>query len=476
MIHRIFALVFAGLIVVAAPSASRPVASGTTIPTDVAPGEPRAAAWMATVSLPSAEQLLEVGHATAASGSRPTATAAAFNINGQGTGTVIADLKNNDVEKDVQNFTDPPAAYCPPPLQLPGRDPIGLCDPGGNMHLRGGFAEAHASGASSSSQAGIADGTFNGFAFASKNFSFNDQSTALNTVQQVDDAIVAPINTLLGQTTQALTGGAVDAPHLEGIPPAGLIDILDLGAGSGSAQTSTSPGYNAAKANAELGTVKILGGFIELHNVRAFADSESSNGQDSRDAHATIGGITIAGVAVKFDEGAFTVAGNTEVDRQVLQPAFDLMMSALQQAGLTIKVASVEGLKDLKEATAFELSWTTPNGLINISIGHAEASASSVGAPSVGGGECCPIPPSTGGVTPPSISGPGSVGGPTGPVPSVQGTQTTRSGPVVRSLGPAAARAIRTAYLIFLVTGFVASLGYPMFVRRHWSRRRTVLA
>jgi hypothetical protein len=472
MIHRFFALVFAGLLILAAPNAARVGAAESQ------GNEPRANAWAVSVALPSAGQVVQIGQSSSASGSRPTATAAALNIGGQGTGIVVADLNHPDVVKDAQTFSDPEFPVCTPAL---GDQQGPICDPGGNMTLRGGFAEAHASGTSTSAAAGIASGTGNGFAFASKNFTFDQQSQVLNAIQQLDDAIFTPINSLIDSLAPALNNNGVQLPHLSGIPPAGLIDIVDVGGASGRTQTSASPGFNSAQASASMADVKVLGGFIDLHNVKASAVSESNSGTDNRDANATIGGITIAGLDVVANQDGLDVATNDPVKRAALQPALDLLLSALQQAGMTITVSQTKAMKDLREATAFELSWVTPGGLLNISIGHADASAASVGAPVALGPESNFPPPSGGAPPPPTVSGvnPPAVGGPTGPAPSVAPSTTTRNGPVVRSLGPAAARAIRTAYLIFLVTGFVASLGYPMFVRRHWSRRairRTVLA
>src|SRR5207245_1587191 len=110
--------------------------------------------------LASAGQVLMAGQSSWSNGSTPNASAAAFMVGNQGSGLVYADPTHPDVVKDVEDFTDPAIAFCPPPTPAGG-----LCDPGGSISLRGGFAEAHSNQSSSNSQAGVASGTGNGFAF-----------------------------------------------------------------------------------------------------------------------------------------------------------------------------------------------------------------------------------------------------------------------------------------------------------------------
>jgi len=117
----------------------------------------------------------------------------------------------------------------------------------------------------------------------------------------------------------------------------------------------------------------------------------------------------------------------------------------------------------------------TPNGLVHISVGHADASAQSVGAPFT----VPPLVPPAGGftapppVTPP-VSAPNIVPGTSQP-----GTlnpplaSTPGSNFFYRRPGADVARALHTVYLIFLVGGLIGSLLYPMFVKRapHLRRR-----
>lgn len=473
MIHRIFAVVFAGLLVAAAPHPQAGLADSPT--------EPRAASWAVTIALPSAGQVLQIGYASASSGARPSASATSFMAGSQGTGYVSADLDHPDVTKDVRDFTDPALPTCLPPIPQAGLN-NGVCDPGGNFSLRGGFAEAHVSSGSSSSQAGIVSGNGNGFAFASKNFSFDQQTQVLNAIQQVDDLLsqgtngLPGVNTLIDKLNSAT--GVLQLPHLTGPPPAGLIDIADAGAISGNAQTSSAPGFVSSTSTSSIGDLKLIGGFIELHDVKASADSESNSGNDSRTATATVGSITIAGLTMVADSDGLHLATNNLLARAAAQPAIDMLMASLKQAGLTIAIDQTSALGDLRDATAFDLSWATPNGLVHISVGHADASAQTVGAPFavappvVSGIVPPPIPPvavppaiTPPTSTPPFLTPPGSTGGTGGKF-------------FYRRPGPEVARALRTVYLIFLVGGFVGSLMYPMLIRRArpMARRRPLIA
>src|SRR5205085_5447115 len=196
--------------------------------------------------------LLPAGQSTASSGEKPNASATAFSGGGQSTGTVFSDVAHPDAVKSVKDFTDPAFPECAPPIPQATLN-NGLCDPGGNISLRGGFAEAHTNSSASNAQAGIASGGGNGFAFASKNFSFDQQSQVLNLIQQINDQVLGPVNTLIDQIAPTLNNNNIKLPHLAGPPPTGLIDIADLGAASSSSQTSTSPGFVSATSNAALG-------------------------------------------------------------------------------------------------------------------------------------------------------------------------------------------------------------------------------
>src|SRR5207247_6899019 len=105
----------------------------------------------------------------------------------------------------------PPCPQSPPPTPQATLN-NGPCAPGGNITLRGGFAEAHTTPSASNSQAGIASGAGNGFAFASKNFSFQQQSQVLNAIQQIDDTLLTPVNTLIDQLAPALKNNGINLP------------------------------------------------------------------------------------------------------------------------------------------------------------------------------------------------------------------------------------------------------------------------
>lgn len=465
MIRRFSMVTFALLILLALPHPEAGVAAS--------PAEPRAASWAISIALPSAGEVLLAGQSTASSGAKPNASATAFSGGGQSTGTVFSDVAHPDAIKSVKDFTDPAFPTCLPPIPQATLN-NGLCDPGGNITLRGGFAEAHTTPSASNSQAGIASGAGNGFAFASKNFSFQQQSQVLNAIQQIDDTLLTPVNTLIDQLAPALKNNGVNLPHLTGPPPTGLIDIADLGAATSSAQTSTSPGFVSATSSSAVGDVKLLAGWIELHGVKASADSESNSGTDSRSASATVGSLSIAGLNLVADTDGFHLAGNDILVKQAVQPAIDQLMAVLKQAGMTISVAQTEALGDLRSATAFDLSWLTPNGLVHITVGHADAAAQSVAAPV--------IPPPPGGNFPPPLVGPTTAPGPNivppvnqppTLVPPTPGTTGPSSNFIYRRPGADVARALHTVYLIFLVGGLMSSLLYPMFVKRapHLRRR-----
>jgi hypothetical protein len=464
MIRRFSIVTFALLIIAALP---HPEAGDAATP-----AEPRSAAWAMSIAVPSAGQVLLAGQSTASSGQAPNASATSFSAGGQGTGAVFSDLQHPDAVKSVKDFTDPAFPLCIPPIPQATLN-NGVCDPGGNITLRGGFAEAHTTAGTSNSQAGIASGGGNGFAFASKNFSFDQQAQVLNMIQKINDTVLGPVNTLIDQIAPTLSNNNINLPHLAGPPPTGLIDIADLSAASSSSQTSSSPGFVSATSNAAMSDVKLLAGFIELHGVKASADSESNSGTDSRSASASIGTLTIAGLNMVADDTGFHLAGNDVLLKQAVQPAIDQLMAGLKQAGMTIQVQQVEALGDLRSATAFDLSMATPNGLLRITLGHADAAAQSVAAivpvvPGVPGVPGIVPPPVTPPVAPSLVPGtnvPGTVVPPAGTAPS--------NGFFYRRPGIDVARALHTVYLIFLVGGLIGSLLYPMFLKRapHLRRR-----
>ena len=464
MIRRLLIVVFSLLIVLA-------IASPDTGAAAASPTEPRAAAWAMSIALPSAGQVLLAGQTSASSGEKPNASATALNLAGQSTGSVFVDLAHPDAVKSVRDFTDPAFPTCLPPI--PGQLDNGLCDPGGNIALRGGFAEAHTNPSGSNAQSGLGGGNGNGFAFASKNFSFQQQSQVLNLIQQINDQVLGPVNTLIDQIAPTLNNNNINLPHLTGPPPTGLIDIADLGAATSSSQTSSSGSFVSATSNSALNDVKLLAGFIELHGVKASANSESNSGTDSRSASASIGTLSIAGLNMVADDTGFHFASNDVLLKQAVQPAIDQLMAGLKQAGMTIQVQQVNAAGDLREATAFDLSWLTPNGLVHIVLGHADAAAQSIAAPIP---VIPPVPPVTQVVPPPGAPGipnivpgttnPGSINPPTG-----GGAPST--GFFFRRPGIDVARALHTVYLIFLVGGLIGSLLYPMFLKRapHIRRR-----
>ena len=466
MIRRLLIVVFTLLIVLAIATPGTGIAASS-------PAEPRAAAFAMSIAVPNAGQVLLAGQTSASSGQKPNASAAAFTAGGQGTGSVFTDLAHPNAVNSVRDFTDPAFPLCIPPIPQATLN-NGVCDPGGNFTLRGGFAEAHTTSGTSNSQAGIAGGNGNGFAFASKNFSFQQQTQVLNLVQQINDQVLGPVNTLIDQIAPTLNNNNINLPHLAGPPPTGLIDIADLGGVGSSSQTSSSGSFVSATSSAALSDVSLLAGFIQLHGVKASADSESNSGTDSRSATSSIGSMTIAGLNMIADDTGFHLASNDVLLKQAVQPAIDMLMTGLKQAGMTIEVQQVNALGDLREATAFDLSWVTPNGLVNLALGHAEAAAQSVAAPVIIPPP--PVSPITNVVPPiPAPGVPNIVPGTNNPgtivPPSAGGPSST--GFFFRRPGIDVARALHTVYLIFLVGGLIGSLLYPMFLKRapHIRRR-----
>lgn len=465
MIRRLLIVVFSLLIVLAIANPETGVAA-------TSPAEPRAAAFAMSIAVPNAGEVLLAGQTSASSGAKPNASATAFTGGGQGTGTVFTDLAHPNAVSSVKDFTDPSFPLCIPPIPQATLN-NGLCDPGGNMSIRGGFAEAHTTSGTSSSQAGVAAGSGNGFAFASKNFSFQQQTQVLTLIQQINDQVLGPVNTLIDQIAPTLSNNNINLPHLSGPPPTGLIDIADLGAMGSSSQTSSSGSFVSATSSAALNDVSLLAGFIQLHGVKASADSESNSGTDSRSATSSIGSLSIAGLNMVADDSGFHLASNDVLLKQAVQPAIDQLMAGLKQAGMTIQVQQVNALGDLREATAFDLSWVTPNGLVHLALGHAEAAAQSVAAPVF---VPPPVPPISNVVPPiPAPGVPNIVPGTNNPgtivPPTTGGAPST--GFFYRRPGIDVARALHTVYLIFLVGGLIGSLLYPMFLKRapHIRRR-----
>jgi len=411
--------------------------------------EPRARAWAVKVSVPVSGGAVELARTSSESGRQPVATAVPATVFGQQATSATADLGTPDAEDVLHTYEDPT----------------------GSMLLEAGFAEAHVTKATSSARAGFGSMSGSGFALASELFTFEQQEQTLNQWKSAMDAVFVPLNEQIDALSPLLGGAGLSLPRLEGIAPEGLIDVGRARQVASSAQTSSSPGFSSARADATLGEIRLFGGFIEARGVSAEAISESVAGADQRGATARIGSLFIAGIEVVADGDGFRVAGNDVITRTAVQPGMDLLLSSLADAGLTIRALDEAKAGDLREAAALEVQLDTPQGPLLISIAHAEASAASVGALPPPAED--PIPPRTDdgpevSVLPDVVPRSGGVTlEPAPPVPAPPGsTQPQATGPLYRRPGPAEARSMKTTYLLFMVGALALALGTPLMVRR----------
>jgi hypothetical protein len=415
--------------------------------------EPRARAWAMRIALATpVGEVIDLADASAESGAVPLGTGFPVSVGGDIPVSATADLGRQD-DKQVFHSYD---------------------DPTGSLSLEGGFAEAHVTQSATSASAGFATMAGSGFAMANELFTFEQQEELLGQWQDVMDGIFGPLNEQLDILAGPLGGLGLTLPRLEGISPAGLVDVGKARQVASSASTSSSPGFSSARADTTIADVKLFGGFIELHDVGAEAISESVAGDDTREATARIGSMSIAGIDVAADDEGFRVAGNQVLPRSVLQPALDLLLDGLAATGLRITVVDDAADGDLHEASALEVSLASPQGAMFISIAHAEASAASVGAPAEA---VPPVTPHQDGEPPTQVLGrgplPGGVVEPEDLGSTPPGEAAPRAaGPVFRRPGVAEARAMRTVYLLFIVAGVAGSIMIPSSIRR--SRRRIV--
>lgn len=408
--------------------------------------EPRAAAWAVHISIVSpAGNVLEAAKVSSEAGRSSRASGSPLMIAGQDPNGVSATPLDPDASKSIKDYDDPT----------------------GSSTFRAGFADAHATEASSQARAGFGSFNASGFAMANKLFTFDQQKQLLDQWQQTNDAIIGPLNESLAALDPLLSATGLKAPRLAGIPATGLIDVIKASQVSSTADTGSSPGFASARASTTIGDLRLFGGFIEAHSVSAEAVSESVSGDDTREATARIGSLSIAGINVVADSDGFRVVGNNLLPSDMLQPALDALLDALEPTGLTIKAVDHRSSGDLREATALEVSLASPQGAMVISIAHAEASAATVSAPVVNEpappsrtAVLPPLPPAAGtDVTPVPSRAPAPVGEPTAPA-------SVSAGPLMRSYGAAAARSVRTMYLLVITGALIASIAAPSFLRR----------
>jgi hypothetical protein len=289
-------------------------------------------------------------------------------------------------------------------------------DPTGSISVQGGFAQASVTPSSASSRAGIGTGSGSSFSLANKMLSWDQQQQLTGEVANLNAAIMPRLNALLGGLGPQLALLGLSVPVLQQMSPLALIDVADGEAVTVSATTASSPSYASAKAQAQFGTLSLFGGFITLSGVQATADSEGTAGVPTQSASATFGQLQLAGIAVTADHNGVKVAGNSAVDRQILQPLLDLLLTELSSSGVRLHFGETSLTEGVQEATALELDVSTSVGLMQLSVGHAEA----VAGPTAG-----PVEPPSG----TSPSGPPA----TPPLPTA-----ARSAPVAAASSPAA--------------------------------------
>ena len=248
-------------------------------------------------------------------------------------------------------------------------------DPTGSITIEGGFAQASVTPTAASARAGIGTGSGSSFSVANKYLTWDQQQELTGEVANLNAAIVPKLNTLLSALSPELLLLGLSAPALQQMSPLALIDVADGEGVTASATTASSPSYASAKADAQLGTLSLLGGFITLTGIQASADSEGNAGVPTQRASATLGQVQIAGIAITADQDGVRVAGNGVVDREVLQPLLDLLLSTLASSGVSLHFDETSLAGGLQEATALELDASSSVGLMQLSVGHAEAAA-----------------------------------------------------------------------------------------------------
>jgi hypothetical protein len=359
--------------------------TGPGTDTGPAPGGPQAAAWALRVTESGGVQQTGLAQVAVESAPTPGAWGAPVELDGQQPVAAAASMAAPDVTKNEVNWQDPT----------------------GSITIDGGFAQASVTPTSASARAGIGTGSGSSFSVANKYLSWDQQQELTGEVANLNAALIPKLNTLLGTLSPALALLGLSVPPFQQMSGLALIDVADGEGVTASATTASSPSYASAKAQAGFGTLALLGGFITLTGIESSADSESNAGVPTQSASATLGQVQIAGITVTADQHGLEVAGNDVADRQLLQPVVDLLLSELTSSGVSLHFDETTLADGLQEATALELDVSSAAGLMQLSVGHAEAAAGSTSAPA---------PPPISGTSGAPESLPLSAVGPTAPV------------------------------------------------------------
>jgi len=445
---RALVAVAAGLIAVA--TLALPAAGETT---------PVARAWAVRIDLPGQPGALLLADVAAAAGAQPIASGAPLEIAGQAQpGRATATLQEPVDEVVFSEYDDPTASYS------------------GDF----GFANAEADPSSAQARAGLEASTGTGFALANELFTFEQQEQLLNQWSDLQAQIFEPLNQAAGTLAPVLGIAGLEAPMLEGISAVGLVNAMTSEGVSSTATASSSTGFSSARAHTTIRELNLFGGFVIIEQLSTEAISESVAGDDTREARATVGRLRIAGIEVVGDEDGLRVAGNSVLERTVIQGAFDTLLNALEQAGVTFRVVDTRARGDQRSAVALEITIASPQGPASISLGYAEASAPSVAAAGAAPGgatdagtDVNDLPAFEPVVEP---VGPLFADLPAGTPPGPEGgAQTIVTGPGIRRLPEGVAGALRTSYLLMIVGALAATAMIPTVLSRAPRARSKVL-
>lgn len=418
----------------------------------------RAHSWVAKIVARQAsgeQHVLSIAEVGSAGGEKPVASGAPLTVGGESPFYASADSQHPDSVATPWTWNDST----------------------GSGSAEGGFAEAHVVGDSAQVRAGLGSAAGSGFAVSSMTMSWEQQEELMNNWITTMDAIFIPLNAQMKAIEPALAPLGIIPPHFEQMAALGWVDVFKMRQVASNSETASSTEFSSARSTASIDELSMFSGFIQARGISTDAFSQSAAGSDERHATSTIRLLKIAGVPVVADSTGFRVARNDQASRTLLQPGLDVLMGALESAGVTLRVADARGEGDLRQAAALQLDITSPQGSLSFSFGYAEASAKSVGAavwedpdpktPIDLGGDTIIDPVDTFDPVSDFDSGPVFDPGSGATPPASQGNQSTRryfQRPAV--LPMEAVRSLRTSYLLlFVVGGLLGATLVPLLAR-----------
>jgi hypothetical protein len=270
-----------------------------------------------------------------------------------------------------------------------------------------------------------------------------------------------------------------------------LIDVA-------STTTDTSVTINASSvsttAHTHVGHITIAG-VLDIAGIdsTATASSDGVHGHHSTELH--VGRVTLAGVQASIGPKGLTLDKTTPKLPLDLLDVANTALTALQQAGLTIKLLPAEGLNEDNKGSATsggiqilfkdpnipnlgavlpQIPLPLPNSLgLEVDLGGSLATAAATQLPDVTAGPTPPTttPPTGGSVPGGGVSPPGFDGGiPTGPGAVTVTTSPGGAGPIVA--GPTAFGVpLRTAWVIWAFLLSLLAAG-PLLAYANWQLLR----